>query len=281
MDGGRTWSAIQIGPCLCCRLNGGGHSLLRVNEPPHSKLLRDGWGDGIRSLTNREQVGAHLIPLTKRQSAGGKEAADFHGIPAKHILKHRNEHAHGIVAEYGTASHTGDEFGFRDGNGQTVMLVHVHHYRQVGTAVAHVDDVVVADAEMSAQLYQDSNFAPAGRGSDDGFHFARGFIETESRAVDVLFGNDSFERRLNNFLRRGGNNVERNSEIVGEVVERVREELHVVLQTDALPGLDQVLATNATEIGVMQDEVRKFSTLLNQIDIGQAFHLLVERVKAD
>ena len=30
-------------------------------------------------------------------------------------------------------------FGNRDG--QTVMLVDVHHHRQVGTAVAHVDDV--------------------------------------------------------------------------------------------------------------------------------------------
>jgi hypothetical protein len=75
--------------------------------------------------------------------------------------------------------------------------------------------------------------------------------------------------------------MERYPEIIREIIERVREELDVVFQTDALPGLDQVLATNATEIGVMQDEVREFSTLLNQIDAGKALHLLVERVKAD
>ena len=134
---------------------------------------------------------------------------------------------------------------------------------------------------MSAQFFQDSDFAPAGRRSDDGFHFARGFVETESRTVDVLSRDDSFERRLNNLLGRRGNNVERYPEIVGETIERIREEFDVVFQADALPGLDQVLTTNPAEIGVMQDEVRKFSTLLNQIDAGKAFHLLVERVKAD
>ena len=60
-----------------------------------------------------------------------------------------------------------------------------------------------------------------------------------------------------------------------------REEIDVVFQTDALAGFDQVFAADAAEIRVMQNQVRKFGALLNQMDVGQAFHLVVKPVKAD
>src|SRR3989442_5072287 len=51
-----------------------------------------------------------------------------------------------------------------------------HHNGQVGTAVAHVDDVVVADAEVRAKFFEHGDFAPPRRSANDGVHFARGLV---------------------------------------------------------------------------------------------------------
>src|SRR5256885_11823896 len=45
-----------------------------------------------------------------------------------------------------------DELGLANRDRQAVVLVDVHHHRQVRAAVAHVNDLIVADAELRAKL---------------------------------------------------------------------------------------------------------------------------------
>src|SRR5689334_407875 len=66
-----------------------------------------------------------------------------------------------------------------------------------------------------------------------------------------------------------------------KAVKRAREECHVVLQADALAGLDEMLAPDAAKIRVMQYEIAQLGALLDEIDLGQAFDLVVKPVKTD
>jgi hypothetical protein len=86
----------------------------------------------------------------------------------------------------------------------------VHHYGEIGAAVAHINDVVVADTEACADFFQHGDFAPAGGGSDDGVNFAGRFVVAEAGAEDAFGGDNAFQRRLDDFLWCGGYNVEMN-----------------------------------------------------------------------
>ena len=241
-------------------------------------------GRGSRSagaLVDREHVCAHLVPLAEVESALREEPADHRGIPTKHFFENGNENAHGVVAKHGTARDTRDEFVFGHGDGEAVVLVDVHHDRQIGTAVAHINDVVVADAERGAQLLKDGDLSPTRRSANDRIHFTSGFVETEARAEDVIRGNDALKRRLDDLLRRGGNDVERNFVAVAQILERTRKQADVMLQTDALAGFDQVFAADAAEIGVVQDQIGELGTLLHKVNVRKALHLFVEIVEAD
>src|SRR5450631_2718967 len=150
----------------------------------------------LDGFLNGEHVGAGFVPLAEHESIGGEVAANFDRVPAQDFFEHGNEDGHGVVAEHGAARHAGDEFGFRDGDGQAVMLVHVHHDRKIGAAVAHVDDVVVADAQGGADFREYGDLAPAGGGANDGGDFAGVFVVAEACAEDAVDGDDTFERGL-------------------------------------------------------------------------------------
>jgi len=96
---------------------------------------------------NGKHVGARFVPFAQCQAARGEETPDLRGIPAENFLEHGHEGAHGVVAKHGAARDAGDELRLGHGDGQAVMLVDVHHHGQVGTAIAHVDDAVGADAQ--------------------------------------------------------------------------------------------------------------------------------------
>ena len=81
------------------------------------------------------------------------------------------------------------------------MLVDVHHHGKIGAAIAQIDDVVMTDAEGRADLFQHSDFAPAGGGPNDGVNFSGGFIITKTRAEDVFGRNNAFEGGLDNLQR--------------------------------------------------------------------------------
>src|SRR4051794_23400362 len=104
------------------------------------------------------------------------------------------------------------------------MLVYVHHHRKIGTPVSHIDDVIVADAESGADLLKYGDLAPAGGGANDPRHFSGRFVVAKPRAENPLCGNNPFQRRLNDLLRRGGDNVEVNLITFSKIFERASKQ---------------------------------------------------------
>src|SRR5258708_525045 len=54
-----------------------------------------------------------------------------------------------------------------------------------------------------------------------------------------------------------------------------------MLQPYFFAGLHKVLLAHPPEIRVVQNQIRKLSTLLNKVHLGQALHLVVKAVKSD
>src|SRR6267143_2895803 len=103
------------------------------------------------------------------------------------------------------------------------MMVHVHHHWQIRTAVAHVNDLVVADAEQCADLLEYRDFSPTRGSPNDRLHFTGFFLVAEAGTENVVGRNNTFQRGDNNLLRRGGDDVKRKFVVVGEVIESARE----------------------------------------------------------
>src|SRR5882724_9846926 len=245
------------------------------------ELRRRRYRHVLGRILNGQPVGAHLVPFEQSQPIGSEKAPDARRVPAQNFFQHGHEDAHGVVAENGSLGDTRNELRFRDGDGQAVILVHVHHHGQVRTAVAHVDDLVVTDPEARPKFLQHGDLPPSGGRPNDGIHFAGSFVVAEARAKDVVRRNDALERRLDDLLRRGGDYVEMKLVAVSEIFERARKKRNVVLQADALTGIYKMLAAYPTKFRVVQDEVAEFRALLDEVHLRKALHLVVEAVKAD
>ena len=63
---------------------------------------------------------------------------------------------------------------------------------------------------------------------------------------------------------------------VDAALEEVDQRRDVAAQPDPPPGLDQVLAPDAAELGVVTDQVGQLAALLHQVAARQALDLLVE-----
>src|SRR6266480_747884 len=245
------------------------------------ELRHDGCRHLLGGILDGEPVGAHFIPLEQRQAVGSKKTPDTRGVPAENFFEHGDQNAHGVVADDGALGHTGDELGFGDGDGKAVVLIDVHHNGQIGAAVTHVDDLVVANADVRAEFLKHGDFAPAGGGANDGIHLDGGFVVAEARAEDVIRRNDAFERRLDDFLRRGGDHVEMEFVAFDEIIERARKEPDVVLQADAFAGFREVLAAHAAEIRVVENEIAELRALLHEVHLREAVDLVAESVETD
>src|SRR4029077_5798779 len=103
----------------------------------------------------------------------------------------------------------------------------------------------------------------------------------EARAENVIRRHDSFERGLDDLLWRSGDNVEMELVALCEIVQGARKERHVMLQADALAGLDKVLAPDLAEVRVMENQIAEFRALLDEVHLGKAFHLVMKSVEAD
>src|SRR6267142_7228830 len=110
------------------------------------RLTRSAHGHGQRGLLNGEHVRARLVPFPKRQTLASKHTPDASRIPPQDFFKHRNEHAHGVVAQHRPPSYLGYVHRLGNSDSQSIVMINVHHHRQIRAAVAHVDDLVVADA---------------------------------------------------------------------------------------------------------------------------------------
>ncbi len=62
----------------------------------------------------------------------------------------------------------------------------------------------MADAKIGAKLFKDGDLAPSCGGPDDRFNFAVRFVVAKARTEDVIRRNNVLKRRLDDFLRRGG-----------------------------------------------------------------------------
>jgi 3-deoxy-D-arabino-heptulosonate 7-phosphate (DAHP) synthase class II len=97
----------------------------------------------------------------------------------------------------------------------------------------------------------------------------------------VLAGHDALEGRLDDFLRTGRDDVKGKLVAIDQTVERSGKQADIVLQPDAFSGFDKVLAPNAAKAGIMQNQIREFSALLYEVEIGKTFDLFVEGMKTD
>src|SRR5262245_14629266 len=88
----------------------------------------------------------------------------------------------------------------------------------------------------------------------------------EARAEDVIGRYDVFERRLDHLFRRRRDNVKRKVITFDPLAQYFRQQPDVLLEPDSLTGFDQMLFANATEFGVMQQQIGKLASLLRKVD---------------
>src|SRR5436309_349620 len=84
-----------------------------------------------------------------------------------------------------------------------------------------------------------------------------------------------FEHGLDHFVGRRCNQVEREMVTV-ETVQQSRQQANVFLQTDSLACFDQMLAPYAAIFRIMQQQIRQFRSLLDQMGARQPSDLLLE-----
>src|ERR1700690_4158531 len=89
--------------------------------------------------------------------------------------------------------------------------------------------------------------------------------------------NNSLERRLDDFHRRGRENIKVEMESVDPPVENFVNLIDVFLQSNALAHFDKVIAMHArAELRIVQQQVGKLGALLNQVQLCHALDLALE-----
>src|SRR4029077_10981960 len=139
----------------------------------------------------------------------------------------------------------------------------MQHHVNVGAAIAGVYDLGRPDLQLGLQLIEPGHLPIAGCGTSDGIDLARRGV-AEFRPVDMIFGNDAFESRANDFDWCRRKYIEVKVVTVDSLLEKLVEKLDVVFQANSLAHLVEVFATNAgTKLGIMQQQISQFSALLH------------------
>ena len=103
-----------------------------------------------------------LFPIPEARSLAIRTARGSWTRASRRRLR-ESESAHSVRRRKdGPLGDLGDVLVFRDGNGQAFAAVDVQHDVNVGAAVAHIDDAVVADLQLRGQLFKNRDFAVAG-----------------------------------------------------------------------------------------------------------------------
>src|ERR1035437_15044 len=244
---------------------------LRLPHSDRGGLARGVWARGAEG----DGVGANLFPLAEGEAVGCKEGADARAVPSQHVFQDGDEHAERVVGEDAAMSHLADVAILGDRDGEAADVVDVQHDVEIAGTIAHVDDAVLADAEMGAQLFDHGDFSVAGGEPDDGCDLAGSRIVAEAGAEDVIGRDHAFERGLDDFFRGGGNHVA-GKLVAVDVVEQFHEARDVGFQADALAHFDEVLLANFAVLGVVQKKVGQFAALLHEMDIGKTGDALAE-----
>ena len=96
-------------------------------------------------------------------------------------------------------------------------------------------------------------------------------------AVDVIGGNDALEGRADYFHRAGGDHVEVEVVAVHFLGKEAVQRVDVRLQAHALARFVKMLATHfRAELGIVQQQVGKFASLLHQVQLRHASGLALE-----
>src|SRR5207245_5464925 len=103
----------------------------------------------------------------------------------------------------------------------------------------------------------------------------------ETCTENMIRRHDALERRFNDLLRRGGDDVEMELVAFSEIVERPRKQRNVVLQANALARFDEMFPAHFSKIRIVQNQIAEFRALLDEVHLGKAFHLVVKSMKAD
>src|SRR5262245_35942813 len=142
----------------------------------------------------------------------------------------------------------------------------MQHNVNVGTAVTNIYDAVGTDLKALLQFVEHRDLAVARRNADDGFDLAGLRMIEEARADDVIRRHDVFERRLDHLFWRRRDDVKRKLITFDSVVQYFGQQSDVLFEPDSLTGFDQMLFADATEFGVVQQQIGEFASLLSEAD---------------
>ena len=141
----------------------------------------------------------------------------------------------------------------------------MQHDVYVGAAVADVNNVVGADLRAGLQLIENEYFSIACSCASDRLDLAVVFIK-KLGSKNMIFGNNSLECRLNHFNWRGGQNVKIEMVAGNPTLKNLIKQRDVFFQANALSDFIQMLFAHATlELGIVQQQIGKLSTLLHQV----------------
>ena len=134
-----------------------------------------------------------------------------------------------------------------DGDSEAITLVNVQHNGNVGTAVTQMNDAFRSHLKRSLQIVARRHFAISGIEADNGLDFARSCV-LQLRTVDVVRGDNILKRRLNHFLRRGGDNVKVEAKTGDSTRKKFGEAADVVLEPYSLSRLYQMRLENSLPV---------------------------------
>src|ERR1700678_925389 len=136
--------------------------------------------------------------------------------------------------------------------------------------------MVGGNAELFFELIQPGNFAITGRRANQALDLAIGLV-FKFGSKNVVLGHNPHQRRLDHFHRRRRNHIKIKVESVNPAVEDLINLLDIFLEANSLARLDQVFTTNARmKFRIVQEQVRKFGALLDQVQLGHTFGLALE-----
>src|SRR5260221_1464088 len=226
-------------------------------------------GGGLRtgrlgSAADSEPIRPNFLPFLQHEAVRSEQGANALRLPGGKLLENRHQNTKRVVAENRAPRDTCHVLRFRYRHGQSIAAVDVQHDVNVGASVSHVHHAVVADFERSLELLEYGDFPISGRHPADGLNLSRGRVEMKARAGNMILGNDAFQRRLDDLLRRRRNHVKREL-ITLDVVEQLREQPDIRLEPNLLTNLYQVFLSNAAVLRVMQQQIRQLPALLNEM----------------
>jgi hypothetical protein len=134
---------------------------------------------------------------------------------------------------------------------------------------------------VALDVLEHLDLAIPGRHLADRADLFRRRVVVELGPVDVIGRNDSLERRLDHFARRGGDHIKREAAAVDSAFQELDELRDMVLEPHPPAGLDEVLPPHPPELRVVPDQIGELPALMDEVAPAQAVHLRLETGHAE